>query len=79
MNKRLYPNRRQLNRILSAWMLISSVFLYVLWMPIPGARYIGWIGFAGVWLAALIVAYKLRIRRERNSMRTIAVKKDLSA
>ncbi|MFR6344774.1 MAG: hypothetical protein ACLUO4_08205 [Christensenellales bacterium] len=60
MNKRLYPDRRQLNRILSAWMLISSVFLYVLWMPIPGARYIGWIGFAGVWLVALIVAYKKR-------------------
>ena len=60
MNKRLYPNQRQLRSALGAVVLISSMFLYILWVPTPVAWYVGWIGFAGTWLVALMVAFKKR-------------------
>ena len=60
MNKRLYPNQRQLRSALGAVVLISSMFLYILWVPTPVAWYVGWIGFACTWLVALMVAFKKR-------------------
>ena len=60
MNKRLYPNQRQLRSALGAVVLISSMFLYIRRVPTPVAWYVGWIGFACTWLVALMVAFKKR-------------------
>lgn len=60
MNKRLYPNRKELNRVFAPWVVVSALFLQLILVPMKVAWYIGWAGFAGAWLAVLIVAIKKR-------------------